>query len=194
MPKFGHRQVEMHVGGVARPATRRPGRARRCGRRRTRTAPPPCGPCVSPPICEMWMRMKSISRSLTSADPLVRVVEQLAHRDRRAGLRAELLEVADVLGAERVFEEEQLERLQVLGQLDRQDRRHALVHVVQQFHLVAELACGCARTAWARCGRRPAAPTPAAVALAPAVVVAFALAGGAVRRQPGTATCTRTCR
>ena len=64
-----------------RPARRRRGRARRCGRRRIRTTPPPCGPCVRPPICDRWMRMKSISRLVNQRHILVGVVEQLAHRD-----------------------------------------------------------------------------------------------------------------
>src|SRR5262245_34058504 len=39
------------------------------------------------------------------ADPLVGVVEQLAHRQRRGRLPAQVGEVADVLGRERVLDE-----------------------------------------------------------------------------------------
>ena len=86
---------------------------------------------------------------------LVLVDEQLAHRDRDVLVCwRRMLEVADVLRGERVFEEEQLVLLQVLRELDRQDRRDALVDVVQQLDLVAELACGGARRASARSGSR----------------------------------------
>jgi hypothetical protein len=71
--------------------------------------------------------------------PLVGVVEQLAHRNRRRRLLPQRGEVADVLRAQRVLEEEQVVRLQLAGQPDGQHRRHALVHVVQQLHRVAHL-------------------------------------------------------
>ena len=64
--------------------------------------------------------------------PFVRAVEQLAHRDRGRALLADLAEVRDVLGRERVLEEEQAERLDGFGELHGQVRREALVHVVQQ--------------------------------------------------------------
>ena len=120
-------------------ARRRPARARPCARRRTRRAPATLRAGVRPPICEMWMRMKSISRSEIERQVLVRSVEQLAHRNRRARLLPQQAEVAVVFGRERVFEEEQAVRLQRLAERDRLDQRHALVDVVQQLDLVAEL-------------------------------------------------------
>src|SRR4030095_11061100 len=72
-------------------------------------------------------------------DPLVRVVEELSHGDGRRRLRPELLEVADVLGREGVLEEEQLERLDVLGEADRVDRRQPFMDIVEQLDLVAEV-------------------------------------------------------
>ena len=53
----------------------------------------------------------------------------VAYREPR--LLPEVGEVTDVFRAERVFEEEQVVRLQVLGQLVGEDRRHPLVDVVQ---------------------------------------------------------------
>ena len=49
--------------------------------------------------------------------PLVRAVEQLAHRDRSGALLADQPEVRDVFGRQRIFEEEQLELLDVLAEL-----------------------------------------------------------------------------
>ena len=70
---------------------------------------------------------------------LVLRVEQLAHRERDAGLLAQQAEVIVVLRRERVLEEEQAIRLERLAQVDRLIQRDALVHVVQQLDLVAEL-------------------------------------------------------
>jgi hypothetical protein len=44
-----------------------------------------------------------------------------------------------VLGREWVFEKEQSERLDILCELDSLRRPHALVHVVQQLHFLAQL-------------------------------------------------------
>jgi hypothetical protein len=63
--------------------------------------------------------------------PFVRVVEQLSHGDGRAGLRSHVSEIANVLRAERILQEEKAKGLQVLGQPDGHDRRHAFVHVVE---------------------------------------------------------------
>ena len=49
--------------------------------------------------------------------PFVRAVEQFAHGERRGALLADLAEVGDVFRRERVFQEEQLELLGVLGEL-----------------------------------------------------------------------------
>ena len=61
----------------------------------------------------------------------VGIVEKFSHGQGRARLLAHFAEVTNVLGAERIFQEEEMVRLQVLGHLDRQNGRHALVHVVQ---------------------------------------------------------------
>src|ERR1017187_3199759 len=50
--------------------------------------------------------------------PLVRAVEELAHGDGRGTLTADLVEVRDVFGRERVFHEEHLEALGILEELD----------------------------------------------------------------------------
>ena len=52
---------------------------------------------------------------------------------------ADLPEIGDVLRRERIFHEEQLELLGVLAELHRLVGRHALVHVVQQLDLFAQL-------------------------------------------------------
>ena len=48
-------------------------------------------------------------------------------------------EVPYVLGAEGVFQEKKPKVLKILRQLDRQNRRDALVNVVQQLDFVAKL-------------------------------------------------------
>ena len=70
--------------------------------------------------------------------PFERIVEQFAHRQRGRTLRANLREPVDVFRRERVFQKEQLVRLDRFGETHRVDRRQALVDVVQQFDLVAE--------------------------------------------------------
>ena len=54
-------------------------------------------------------------------------------------LLPDLPEVGDVLRRDRILQEEELERLDVLGELDGLARRDPLVDVVQQFDLVAQL-------------------------------------------------------
>ena len=93
---------------------------------------------LRPPICEMWMRMKSISRPAISGQVLLLGVEQLAHGDRRARLLADRRK-CPCPRAKRVFQEEQVVLLQLLAQADRLARRHPLVDVVEQLDLVAEL-------------------------------------------------------
>src|SRR5581483_10330202 len=67
------------------------------------------------------------------------VDEQLAHRDRRGRVLAEQREVADVLGREGVFEEEELELVEVLGEADRHDRWAALEYVVQELDVLGQV-------------------------------------------------------
>lgn len=72
------------------------------------------------------------------AHPFMPAVKEFAHRDRRGGEFAEVLEVADVFGTEGVFDEEGAILLQVFDELHGEDRRNALVHVVKQFDFVAQ--------------------------------------------------------
>src|SRR6266542_4877778 len=64
---------------------------------------------------------------------LVDVDKELAHGDGDAGLLAHDAEVVDVLGREGVFIEEEVVRLEVLGELDGLDGWDALVDVVEEF-------------------------------------------------------------
>ncbi len=102
---------------------------------------------LSPPMSEMWTRMKSIRRSWISGTYSAWLTKSSPIAIGIARLLAEEREVAVVLRRERVFEEEEPVLLQLLRQPDRQDRRHPLVDVVQQLDLVAERDCGGARTA-----------------------------------------------
>ncbi|SPF49850.1 hypothetical protein SBA4_4210005 [Candidatus Sulfopaludibacter sp. SbA4] len=70
--------------------------------------------------------------------PLVRAVEQLAHGDGGGAVLPDLAEVGVVLGRERILEEEHVELLRVLAHLHGLVGGDALVHVVQQLHLVAQ--------------------------------------------------------
>ena len=108
------------------------------------------------------MRMKSISRSLTSGTHSLGLLNSSPIAIGVLVCGRQLLEVADVLRAERVFEEEQLVRLQVLGQLHRQDGRHPLVDVVQQLDLVAELLAQVLEQLRHGADVRPRLPAPAA--------------------------------
>ena len=81
-----------------------------------------------------------MSRSVDQRLPFVRAVEQLAHGDRRSAVLADLAEVAEVFGRERVLEKKHAERLGSLAELDGQVGREPLVHVVEQFHFVAQFA------------------------------------------------------
>ncbi len=74
--------------------------------------------------------------------PFMRAVEEFAHRDRGGALLADLAEVSDVFRGERVFHEEQVILLGFLGEHDGLVGRDALVHVVQQIDLVAQLHRG----------------------------------------------------
>ena len=68
----------------------------------------------------------------------MRRIEKLAHRQRRGALLADHAEPLNVLGRERVFEEEETEALDLLGKADSLDGRYALVDIVQDFQFVAE--------------------------------------------------------
>ena len=65
------------------------------------------------------MRTKSMRRPVIRALPLVGIVEELPHRQRRGGLLTDGCEPADVLRGQRILEEEQPVRLDVLGELQR---------------------------------------------------------------------------
>src|ERR1700692_2209051 len=71
--------------------------------------------------------------------PLVRAVEELAHGNGGGAVLADLAEIAQVLGRERVLEKKHAERFGLFAELDGFVGREALVHVVEQFDLVAEL-------------------------------------------------------
>ena len=71
--------------------------------------------------------------------PFVRAVEQFAHGDGGGALTADLAEVVDVFGRKRVLHEEHFEALGVFQELHGLVRRDALVDVVQQLDLVAQL-------------------------------------------------------
>ena len=68
----------------------------------------------------------------------MRAVEELAHGDGRGAVLADLAEVGEVFGRERVFQEEQPELLGLLAELHGLVGRDALMHVVQQLDLVAQ--------------------------------------------------------
>jgi hypothetical protein len=71
--------------------------------------------------------------------PLVRAVEQLAHRNRRRALLPDDAEPLDVFRRKRVFQKEQPEPLALLAKPHSLDRRNPLVHVMQQLDLFAQL-------------------------------------------------------
>ncbi len=62
--------------------------------------------------------------------PFARIVEQLAHRLWRRTLLADIGKPVDVFRRERVFQEVQLERLDILGELHGVDGLEPLVDVV----------------------------------------------------------------
>ena len=95
---------------------------------------------LRPPICEMWTRMKSISRSVISGRYSCGVLNSSPIAIGVLVCWRRMPEVAVLLGRERVLEEEQAVLLELLAQLDRLVGRDALVDVVQQLDLVAELA------------------------------------------------------
>ena len=66
-------------------------------------------------------------------------VEELTHGDGHARLLAQQAEVLVLLGRERVLDEVRVIALQLLADLDRFRQGHALVDVVEQLHLFAQL-------------------------------------------------------
>src|ERR1035437_4191717 len=71
-------------------------------------------------------------------DPLMRVVEQLAHGERGRTLLPDHSEISSVLRRESVLEIEELDVLHVLGELYGLDGRKSFVNIVYQLHLIAE--------------------------------------------------------
>ena len=71
--------------------------------------------------------------------PFVRRIEKFAHGDRRRALLADQAEPLVVLGRERVLEEEELELFHVLAKLHGLRGADALMHVVEEFHFLAQL-------------------------------------------------------
>ena len=69
----------------------------------------------------------------------MRAVEEFAHGDGRGAILPDLPEIAEVLGREGIFDEEQLELLGVLAELHGLVGRDALMHVMKQFDLFAQL-------------------------------------------------------
>ena len=90
--------------------------------------------------------MKSISRSVISGTYSVWLTNSSPIAIGIDVCWRSIAELADVLRRERVFEEEELELLQLLRQPDRLDRRDPLVDVVQQLDLVAERERRCSNS------------------------------------------------
>jgi hypothetical protein len=121
---------------------------------------------------------------------LLHGVEQLTHRDRDAGVLAQLPEPRVVFRRERILEEEQVVRFERLAQVDRFVQLDALVHVVQQLDLRAQLRAQVLEQLRQHpyVGRR----FPGAAAGRPAAASAVPVRGRAIRRQAGHAAWTRT--
>ena len=84
--------------------------------------------------------------------PLAWVDEQLAHRQPRRALAADHAEPVDVLRGQRVLQEEQVERLDILGEPHCIDGLQPFVDVVQQLDLIAHRAADVLDHASACCG------------------------------------------
>ena len=97
---------------------------------------------VNPPACETCTRMIVDEAVFDQHVPLMRVVEQFAHSERRRAVRTNLPEVVDVFRRERVFEEEQPELLHVFRELYCQARRHTFMHVMQAVRCRGQALCG----------------------------------------------------
>ena len=69
---------------------------------------------------------------------LNRVGEELTKRDGRRTLASKKSQVLRIFGRNRIFEEEEPVRLECFGQLNRIDRRDALVHVMQELDVLPE--------------------------------------------------------
>src|SRR5205807_1614636 len=70
---------------------------------------------------------------------LVFGMEELSHRDRCRGVLPDQPEALLVLGPERVFQEEKMERLQLLRKTGRLDRREPLMDVMEELDLITHL-------------------------------------------------------
>ena len=75
---------------------------------------------------------------LDHRDNLVRRGIEFAHRDRGGTLGPHHSEVFVVFGTEEIFEEEELEAFDFLGEPNTEYRRNPLMHVVQDLHAIAE--------------------------------------------------------
>ena len=63
---------------------------------------------------------------------------EFAHRNGRGTLSPHHPEVFVVLGTEEILEEEKLEAFNFLGELDTENRRNPLMHIMQDFHAIAK--------------------------------------------------------
>ena len=92
-----------------------------------------------PPIWLMWTRNEVDEPVDDEPSPLVWVVEQLAHGQRRRTLPADGGEPLDVLRCQGVLQEQQSVGFDVGGELHGVDRSEPFVHIVQQFDCGPEL-------------------------------------------------------
>ena len=110
-----------------------------------------------PPICETWIRIKSISRSairgrysccVLNSSPIASGMLDCCRMSRKWSFSS---------GEQRVLQEEKPIFLQLLAEVDRLVRRDALVDVVEQLHVLAEVVRRCSKSFGkpARYGRAP---------------------------------------
>src|SRR5947209_5294225 len=72
-------------------------------------------------------------------EPFIWIVEQLAHGDGSGALLAQGFEIADIFRRKRIFQEKEPVGFEFLRQADGIDGWQTLVHIVEQFDVVAEL-------------------------------------------------------
>ena len=134
--KVGNVQVHLQVGrlpdwrNVARPLERRSD-AHQLGHRG-----------VFPCRCDTANRRQSCPYKIDQPTgdqryDFERVVEDLANRKRRRTLLPYALKPPGLVRRQQILEEEELERFDLFGEIDRQDCRQPLVYVVQQLHFPA---------------------------------------------------------
>jgi hypothetical protein len=70
---------------------------------------------------------------------LTGIIKKFAYGNRRAGLLTENPQVFDVLWSEYVLQKEKAVFLQLLGERDGLNGRYALVNVVEQFDIIAQM-------------------------------------------------------